>query len=94
MGIAPFETAEPGHVQQLHDPPATALAPGQAETDVLFHRQVREQAPVLRHKADASPFGSHIALAVVDALAPEPHSAVIGTLEAGDHPEQCRLPAA
>ena len=93
VGIAPFQPAQPDHVQQLANPLPAPLTPGQAEADVLFHRQVREQAPVLGHEADTSPIGRHVVIAVVDDLAGEPHHTAVGTFEACDHPQQRRLPA-
>ena len=91
---APLEAAQPDHFQQLGHPFATPLASRQAEPDILHHRQVREQAPVLRHETDPAPIRRNVVISVVDELTAKLHGTAVGAFEACDHSEQRRLTAA
>ena len=65
------------------------LADGEPERDVLEHRHVLERRVVLEHHADAALLRSHVR----GVLAEDLDSALVGLLEAGDHPEERRLAA-
>ena len=92
MWVASPEPAEPDHLQQIRHPLPVPLAPGETEGDILLDGQVREKASLLRNVADTPPIGREVALRVVDDLAAEPDEPAVGAFEAGDHPEQGRLP--
>ena len=71
-------------------PSSDVLLQPQREGDVLEHRQVRVQRVVLEHHRQVAVAGR----LVVDPLAADEHVAGGDVLEADDHPQQRRLPAA
>ena len=66
------------------------LAPLQPEGHVVLHVEVLEQRVALEDRVDVAPVGRH----GLDRLALEEDLALARLLEAGDHPQRRRLPAA
>jgi hypothetical protein len=92
--VAAAQAGQADRLQQVADGRAAALPPGQPEPDVGGHREVREQAALLRHVADAAALGRLIAAGTVHDGAAEGEQAAVGVLEAGDHPQQRGLATA
>ena len=89
---------EADELEQLGDPrfrprAGPALAARQAEGDVLRHRQVREERPVLGDVAEPAPVWRHPDAVAADLPVTDEHRAGRGRFEAGDHPQQRRLAA-
>ena len=62
----------------------------EAEGDVVVDREVLEERVALEHRVDVAAVGRH----ALDRLALEQDLALVGLLEAGDHPQRRRLAAA
>jgi len=69
-------------------------ASSESEADVARHRQVREQAALLRDVADAAPFGRQVDAGAVDQHTADADRARVRALESGQQPQQGRLAAA
>ena len=95
VGIAPVQSRQSDHLEQLEDPLAPVGAAPQPEGDVATDGEVREQRALLGHIADATVLArdEHVA-AVVDQVLAELDLAAIEALEAGDDAQQRRLAAA
>lgn len=90
MGPAPGHLwIEGDHLHQFGDPGLlfTGLA-GKTEADVVGHRHVREQRPVLWHVADQALVCGDRGVGVDQWLAVEHDAARVGEFEPGDHPQQ------
>ena len=79
-------------VEQLGDPSrATPVAAGQAEADVLLHREVREESALLGDVADAAILRCDEHAGRHHRVPADGHRPRIRAMEAGDHPKQGRL---
>jgi hypothetical protein len=92
--VAARGLGQPDQLQQLQGPRPAAgrrgAADPQAESDVVGHGEVGEQAECLEHHAHAAPVGR-----VAGDVGPaDVHAAGVGHLEAGEHPQGGRLAAA
>ena len=96
MGVASFQTAEPGYRHHLGGP-AVSLARGQpvqSEGDVSSHALVGEEGVLLEDHADVPPVGGHVQATAGDRLALQAHLSIVGDLEARDQPQHGGLAAA
>ena len=87
VGIALLQPLE---AQQLQQPGGTAavLAAPQPEAGIAPGVEVGEQGVVLKHHAHAAALGGQPALGPRHLLAADPHHPTVGTLKAGDQPQQ------
>jgi hypothetical protein len=92
--VALGEARQPDHLQEVRDTLSSTIAPLQAETDIAFNTQVRKEVAVLGNVPDASALGFDEVGLVVDDVAVEAHTSLIGSLEARDYSQQGGLPAA
>ena len=93
VGVAPLQAGEPDHLEQVADSLPSCRA-GKPESDVRLHREVGEQAALLRDVTDPALLGMDVRALAVDDLPGDPDGAAVGSLEAGEQAQQRRLAAA
>src|SRR6185503_18380792 len=94
VNFASTKTLQPGKVEHVGDARGDFLAPHllltQPEGNVAFDRQVRKQRVTLEHHIDGPPMWRHRH----NVFPAKKNAPFARRLEAGKHPQQCRLAAA
>jgi hypothetical protein len=94
MGIPLAHSAQAHRLQQAGDLAAAAFPGGKPEPDIALDGQVREQAAVLGDVTDPASFRRGVDTRTVDQDIADLDRARVRAVEAGQQPEQRRLPAA